>query len=59
MSPHASAAVTGTSGEARFEAPAGEHVVETWHETLGVTRRNVRVEAGKVTAVEIEMKRAD
>lgn len=55
VSPHRAAAVTGTNGEGRFEAPAGTHVVEAWHETLGTVRKTVVVEAGKVAQVDFDL----
>ena len=55
VSPHRAAAVTGTNGEGRFEVPAGTHVVEAWHETLGTSRKTVVVEAGKVAQVEFAL----
>lgn len=55
VSPHRAAAVTGTNGEARFEAPAGTHVVEAWHETLGTTKKTVVVEAGETVEVDVAL----
>lgn len=55
VSPHRAAAVTGANGEGRFEVPAGTHVVEAWHETLGASKKTVVVETGKVAQVDFEL----
>ena len=34
--------------------PAGEYTMRTWHERLGVTSREIRVEKGGVTKVEVK-----
>ena len=51
-------AVTDENGSFRFEVvPAGKHVLEIWHETLGELVAEVEVKAGETTKVLYEMKK--
>ncbi len=48
-------AVTRASGAFRLpNVPAGDYVVEAWHERLGTQRRTVRVGAGRTARLEID-----
>ncbi|MCH7839591.1 MAG: carboxypeptidase regulatory-like domain-containing protein [Planctomycetes bacterium] len=51
-------AVSGSDGTFRFEdVPAGTHLVEIWHETLGKQTQEVTVSPGAETEVEFVLKK--
>jgi plastocyanin len=52
--PHPFFDVTGEDGSFRLEGvPAGEYVIEAWHETLGVQTMNVTVRDGETAAADL------
>lgn len=54
VDPHPFHAVTGPSGSFRIDAvPAGDYVLETWHEKLGTLRQPVHVRRGETTRVTV------
>jgi hypothetical protein len=54
--PHPYFAVTGEGGTARIESvPPGPQTIEVWHPVAGKQTRSVDVEAGKTTAIAVEM----
>jgi polysaccharide lyase family 4-like protein len=55
VDPHPFHTVTAASGSFRIDAvPAGDYMLETWHEKLGTLRRPVHIRAGETTQVTIE-----
>lgn len=54
VDPHPFHAVTGVDGAFEIRAvPAGTYTVEAWHERLGFLRREVTVEAGAATSLDL------
>lgn len=52
---HPYIAMTGADGKVKLsDIPPGEHTVVTWHESLGETRRKVRIESGKPFVLNVE-----
>jgi hypothetical protein len=54
VDPHDLHTVTGSSGSYRIDGiPAGTYRIEFWHERLGVTSRQVRVEPGRAARLDV------
>lgn len=55
FSEHAAFAVTDAEGKWSLELPAGTYTLEAWHEKLGTTTAEVKVEEGKTHEVELSL----
>lgn len=53
VAPSRRSLVLSSGDDFAFDLPPGEHVVAAWHWRLPIVRRSVRVEAGKVSQVEL------
>ncbi len=58
VSDHPYVGVTDEKGNFKIEnVPPGKYTLELWHETLGTTKQEVTVEAGKTASVAFELKK--